>query len=109
MFKIKKIFKVFKNKDMETELTREQFKKLANEIRGLTELIGKIWIANNEFQIKLKRIQQEMDQLEKIVENRFFSHLPEKKKRELKRSLIISKQELIKCIEEAPCPTDRKQ
>ena len=106
---IKKLFNLFKKNNIDSELTREQFKKLANEIRSLTELIGKIWIANNEFQTKLKRIQQEMDHLDKILEKRYFSYLPENKKKELKRSLIISKQELIKCIQEAPCPTERKQ
>ena len=109
MMGIKKIFRLLKKNNSETELTREQFKKLTNEIRSLTELIGKIWIANNEFQTKLKRIQEEMDHLDKILEKRYFSYLPEKKKKELKRSLIISKQELIKCIQEAPCPTERKQ
>ena len=63
---IKKLFNLFKKNNIDSDLTREQFKKLANEIRSLTELIGKIWIANNEFQAKLKRIQEEMDHLDQI-------------------------------------------
>ncbi|GAB6888192.1 hypothetical protein JCM13304A_16910 [Desulfothermus okinawensis JCM 13304] len=112
MFNVKNFFKFLKKNKTAPKapkLTPEQLKKLTSEIRELTELIGKIWISNGDFQRKIKKIQIEMDNLDRILEKKYFSTLPEKKKQELKRSLIISKQELIKCIQEAPCPTERKQ
>ena len=101
--------KFFKKDKTPRELSSEQFKKLAHEIRELALLIGKIWITNDEFQKRIKKIQKEMDQLDKILDKKSFSILSKEKKEELKKSLIISKRELLKCIQEAPCPTKRMQ
>ncbi len=110
MFKFKILAKIFKKKDKKIEeLSCEQFKKLSQDIKELANLIGKIWAENMEFQIKIKRIKKEMEQLDKILEQKSFSFLSHEKKLELKKSLLISKKELLKCIQEAPCPTKRMQ
>ena len=50
-----------------------------------------------------------MDQLDRILDKKYFAILSAEKKQELKKSLIVSKKELLKCIQEAPCPTKRMQ
>jgi thiamine kinase-like enzyme len=107
MFKLFKLFRL-KNKS-KGDLSSEQFKKLAQDIRELADLIGKIWITNDEFQIKIRKIKKEMDQLDRILDKKYFAILSAEKKQELKKSLIVSKKELLKCIQEAPCPTKRMQ
>ncbi len=111
MFNILKIFDLFKKRrgKKREDLSVAQFKRLLNDIRSLTELIEKIWIIDDSLLKRIKKIQKEMDKLDDILNKKYFSVLPEQKKMELKKSLIISKEELIKCIEEAPCPTERKQ
>ncbi len=103
------IFKWFKGKKKKEQYSPDQFRRLSQDIRELANLIGKLWLSNQQFQIKIKRIKQEMDQLDRLLDKKSFSSLSEEKKEELRRSLLVSKRELLKCIQEAPCPTKRMQ
>ncbi len=107
MFKFLRFFRR-KNRE-EGRYSPAQFKRLSQDIRDLANVIAKLWLSNQQFQIKIKRIKQEMDQLDRLLENKSFSSLSREKKEELRRSLLVSKKELLKCIQEAPCPTKRVQ
>lgn len=109
----KKIFaywqQLLTRRRLKKELAPDQFKNLAHEIKGIADLCSRIWTYDNGLQNRIKRIQQEMEQLEKLVQKRGFDRLSLHKKEELKRSLLISKQELLKSLQSAPCVTERIQ
>mgnify|MGYP006283595465 CR=1 FL=1 len=91
------------------ELTPNSFKKVAEEIRELAILAGKLWPDDRDFQQRIKRIQNEMDQLEQMAERREFKQLSPEKRKELKDSLIKSKEQLLNTLHSAPTPTERIQ
>lgn len=91
------------------ELSTESFRALAKDIREIASLSGQLWIRDSGFQERIKRIHAEMDHLDNLVERRTFEHLSLEKKEELRQSLLVSKEELLKSIQSAPCPTDRLQ
>lgn len=91
------------------ELSVQNFKFLSSEIRDIAELSKKLWLDDSKFQERIKRVQKEMDQLDQLLNNKSFSRLSKEKKEELRKSLLTSREELMKCIQSAPCPTDRIQ
>ncbi|MFP4213873.1 MAG: hypothetical protein ACLFRL_07155 [Desulfohalobiaceae bacterium] len=91
------------------ELTAEGFKELTREVRDIAELSGRVWAGDNSFQERIRRIHKEMDQLDRLLAHKAFSRLSQEKKQELHKSLLVSRQELIKSLQSAPCPTDRMQ
>lgn len=90
-------------------MSPEKFRSLAQEIREIASLSGKLWETDNSFQDRIRRIHGEMDQLENLLAQRTFEHLPLEKRQELHKSLLVSRDELIKSLQAAPCPTDRIQ
>ncbi len=91
------------------ELSQENFRNLSQEIRRIADVSSKLFFENPEYQERIQRIYKEMDQLENLVDKKSFSRLPNEKKEELKKSLLVSREELLKSIQSAPCPTDRRQ
>ncbi len=91
------------------ELSSERFQLLTAEIRDIADLSEKLWEADRSFQEKVRQVQKEMNQLEKLLAQRSFEQLPLQKKQELHRSLLVSREELLKSLQEVPCPTDRIQ
>jgi predicted nuclease with TOPRIM domain len=94
---------------MAKDLSSEAFRELSGEIREIATLSGLLWAQDNGFQDRVKRIHNEMDQLEDLLSQRSFRQLSDEKKQELRDSLLLSRKELIKSIQAAPCPTDRIQ
>ncbi len=93
----------------ESDCSINEFKKLFMDIKELTCLIEKIWISDNKLHEKIKKIKRELNNLEHILNNELFNKLTPNQKKQLKKSLLISKHELLKCVQEAPCPTQRIQ
>jgi predicted nuclease with TOPRIM domain len=91
------------------ELSADAFQDLTWEIREIAELSSKIWAGDNSFQDRIRRINKEMDQLDRLLTNKAFQRLSKEKKQELHQSLLVSRQELIRSLQSAPCPTDRMQ
>jgi hypothetical protein len=90
-------------------LSADNFRHSAREIREIAKLSGRLWMEDDKLQDRISRIQREMEQLEQLVEKREFERLTMEKREELRKSLLVSRQELLKCLQAAPCPTDRKQ
>lgn len=106
----KKQWKQYKDNCLKKkELSQEHFQRLSQEIRGIADVTSKLCFENPKYQERIQQIYKEMDQLERLVGQKSFTRLPNEKKEELKKSLLISKEELLKSIQSAPCPTDRKQ
>lgn len=91
------------------ELSPENFKTLANEIWEIAALSGRLCVDDRKFMERIEKIQKEMEQLDKLVGQKSFERLSPEKREELKRSLLFSKQELLRCLQSVPCPTERKQ
>lgn len=91
------------------DLSSEAFQDLSGEIREIATLSGLLWAQDNGFQDRVRRIHNEMDQLEDLLKQKSFRQLSDEKKQELRDSLLLSRKELIKSIQAAPCPTDRLQ
>jgi len=110
IFWLKKQWKRYKdNYHKKKELSQENFRIMSLEIRRIAEVSSKLFFENPEYQERIQRIYKEMDQLDTLVDKKSFSRLPNEKKEELKKSLLVSRDELLKSIQSAPCPTDRRQ
>jgi hypothetical protein len=91
------------------ELSPESFKLLADEIRDIATISSKLWLDDHDFQERVRRIHKEMDHLDGLLSKRSFERLSTDKKEELRKSLLVSRDELMKSLKSAPCPTDRIQ
>lgn len=91
------------------QLSPDNFRALTDEIREMASLSCKIWSNDKDFLDRIKRIQNEMDHLESLLKKREFERLSTDKKEELRKSLLLSREELLKSLKEAPCPTKRMQ
>ena len=91
------------------ELSPENLRLLTAEIKEIAYLSGKVWAVNQDLQERVYRISREMDQLDELINRPSFRRLSKEKKRELLSSLLMSKEELLKGLHSAPCPTDKIQ
>ena len=85
------------------------FKALCAEINDVAVLSSRLWTEDVLFQKRVGKIITEIEKLDSMLEKRAFDRLPLKKKDELRRQLIHSRQELMHRVETAPCPTERIQ
>lgn len=85
------------------------FKALCAEINDVAVLSSRLWSEDVLFQQRVGKIITEIEKLDSMLEKRAFDRLPLKKKDELRRQLIHSRQELMHRVETAPCPTERIQ
>ena len=97
------------SRNRKKQLSPDNFQALTDEIREMASLSCKIWSNNKEFLNRIKRIQNEMDHLESLLRKREFERLSTDKKEELRKSLLRSREELLKSLQEAPCPTRMMQ
>ncbi len=85
----------------------DEFNRLTEEIRFLIEVSSILWIQEKKFQDRLRKIYNEVNKLDRFVRHKVAQmDLSEEKKEDLLRTLKFSKNELLKTIESAPCPTD---
>ena len=91
------------------ELSPENLRVLTEEIKDIAQISSRVWARDQGLQEKVHKICREMDQLNKLLERAAFKRLPEDKKRELHSSLVVSRDELLKGLQSAPCPTDKIQ
>jgi hypothetical protein len=95
--------------DERRRLSSGNFRKMVQDIRQMANVSGRLWIQDPDFQERVNTIHAEMDQLDHLLAKRSFQSLSREKKQELHQSLQVSREELIKSIRSAPCPTDRIQ
>lgn len=90
-------------------LSSGNFRKMVEDIRQMADISGRLWIQDSDFQERVNKIQAEMDQLDNLLAKRSFQTLSREKKQQLHKSLQVSREELLKSLRSAPCPTDRIQ
>jgi len=105
-----KIFKLLQSRFQERRrLSSGNFRKMVRDIRQMADVSGRLWIQDTDFQQRVRTIHAEMDQLDELLTKHSFQTLSRDKKQELHHSLQVSREELLKSIRSAPCPTDRIQ
>ncbi len=87
------------------EIDPKAFRILAGELQDLACVAERLWPRQHKFHAKIKRIQSEMEQLDKLASQPEFKRLSAKKRLQLRQSLIQSKEQLIETVQTAPSPT----
>lgn len=64
-----------------------------------------MWPKQHQFHAKIKRIQSEMEQLDRLASKPEFKRLSAQKRLQLRESLLQSKEQLIETVQTAPSPT----
>lgn len=82
---------------------------MAGELAELAEAASKIRPEEQTFLLKIRRIRQEMLDLERLTARPEFRLLPPKKRLELRESLLTSRKQLLKTLSEAPVITTTPQ
>ncbi|GAB7078612.1 hypothetical protein [Megalodesulfovibrio paquesii] len=100
---------VLDRRQLERELTPESFQALARELRELAGMSSALWPRQHTFQERIKRIMDEMEQLDRLVSTPQFRRLSPQKRLELKKSLIQSRDQLMETVQNAPAPTSTLQ
>lgn len=91
------------------EVSPDSFRATTEELRDLAALAGRLWPSDHEFQRRIRRIVDEMEQLDQLTSKREFNNLTLEKRMELKESLLESRKQLMETVQSAPPPTDRIQ
>ncbi len=91
------------------EIHPETFRDLAADLVDLAELASKVRPEEQAFQLKARRIRQEMLELERMTKRPEFRLLPSKKRLELRESLLSSREQLLKTLSDAPVVTTTRQ
>ncbi len=82
---------------------------MAGELAELAELASKVRPEEQAFLLKVRRIRQEMLDLERMTSRPEFRLLPSKKRLELRENLLSSREQLLKNLSEAPVVTATRQ
>ncbi len=96
-------------KRVSREIDSQAFREMARELSELAVMAGMIGPPEDEFQAKLGRIKTEMDQLCSLTGRPEFRRLSRERRLLLRRSLLQSREQLLKTVQSAPAPTVRLQ
>ncbi len=101
----KKYKEFLERKRFAKEIDPESFRILAQELRELALVAERLWPVHHKFHTKIKRIQTEMEQLDRLASKPEFRRLSAQKRLQLRQSLIQSREQLIETVQTAPSPT----
>lgn len=87
------------------QINPESFRDMAGELRDLAKAAGRFWPQEHTFQEKIRRIQAEMEQLDRLASRPEFRRLSPEKRLQLRRSLMQSREQLLESVQSAPAPT----
>lgn len=91
------------------EIDPSEFLQMATELRELAETASKLWQGDKAYRARAQRILDEMDQLTAIASKPEFRRLSTEKRQELRQSLILSREQLLKSMGASPPATDTIQ
>jgi hypothetical protein len=94
---------------MARDIHPDTFRSMAGELVDLAELASKVRPEEQAFQLKARRIRQEMAELARMTERPEFRMLPSKKRLELRESLLSSREQLLQTLSDAPVATTTRQ
>ncbi|GAB6175871.1 hypothetical protein JCM16814_07620 [Desulfobaculum senezii] len=87
------------------EIDPKSFLELSAELLELADAASKLWHSEPRFQTRLRRIREEMAQLEDLASKPEFKRLSPQKRLELRESLLSSRDQLLESLNSAPSPT----
>jgi len=105
----KKLTKFKKHKKVSGQIDPQAFQSLAVELQELARIAERLWPEEEQFRQRIKRIKDEMSQLDALISKPEFRRLSTEKRMELRRSLLQSKAQLLETMHKAPSPTSLKQ
>jgi SMC interacting uncharacterized protein involved in chromosome segregation len=91
------------------EIAPESFAALTSEILELARLVGTIRPEDQQLNLRLTKLEREIKQLQSLLETREFKRLSLEKRKQLKKNLVFSRQQLLEAMGAAMPPTDRIQ
>ena len=91
------------------EIDPASFRRIARELWELARVAERLWPRQHKFHAKIKRIQTEMEQLDRLAGQPEFKRLSPQKRLELRESLIHSREQLMETVQTAPSPTETLQ
>ncbi|MGD9610897.1 MAG: hypothetical protein AB7U59_15950 [Desulfovibrionaceae bacterium] len=87
----------------------DTFRAMAGELLRLAEVASMVRPEEQAFQLKARRIREEMQELARMTERPEFRSLPSKKRLELRESLLSSREQLLQTLNDAPVATTIRQ
>lgn len=91
------------------DIQPESFRRMAADLAELADVAAKVSPEEAALQRKADQIRREMAELERMTRRPEFRMLTPEKRRELRESLLLSKDQLLKTVSEAPAPTSLRQ
>ena len=100
-----KILEYRERQKLAQEIDSDSFLTLARELKDLSLVAERLWPRQHNFYAKIKQIQTEMDQLDALASKPEFRLLPATRRVQLRKSLILTREQLIETVQSAPPPT----
>lgn len=94
---------------LEREIDPESFRILARELRELALMAERLMPRHHKFHAKVKRIQTEMEELDRLISKPEFKRLSRQRRMQLRQSMIQSRDQIIETVKTAPAPTSMLQ
>ncbi|MBF0481367.1 MAG: hypothetical protein HQK81_10660 [Desulfovibrionaceae bacterium] len=98
-----------RSRELRALVEPEAFAGLSRELRDLARIAAGLWPDEPAFQDRVKRIQDEMNQLEAMAVKPEFLGIPTQKRLELRQSLLGSRDQLMETVRRAQPPTSTTQ
>lgn len=83
----------------------EAIGRLAGEVADLARAAGAIGPQEEDFQVRVKRLKAEMEEITALTGRPEFRRMPLERRRELRQSLLASREQLLAAVQSAPTPT----
>ena len=83
----------------------EAIGRLAGEVADLARAAGAIGPQEESFQARVKRLKAEMEEISALAGRPEFRRMPLERRRELRQSLLASREQLLAAVQSAPTPT----
>ncbi|WP_320169341.1 hypothetical protein [Maridesulfovibrio sp.] len=87
------------------EITPRSFRAMAGEISDLADACAQTCSPQSDMLGRVERIKYEMSQLTELTRQPKFKTLSVQRKMELRESLIQSRDQILKSMQDAPSPT----
>ncbi len=100
-------YQEYRNVAKQTDPTA--LRDLSREVRALAEAVDRFWVDEPKFRDRLRKIDQEMQILEEIIQRPNFRLVSPEKRLQLRESLIESREHLLEAVKEAPTASSLPQ
>lgn len=103
---LRDIWKRFKQRRrLAREIDPRAIQAMCRELLEMTEQASKLWLQEPEYQAQTRHIRDEMEQLASMASRPEFKRLSAARRLELRKSLILSRKQLLEAMHNAQPPT----